>query len=277
MSKSGEKFQDLRRLPPFPAIATKLLRVLSEEDAEVRKIVDLIRADAALSSELLRIVNSPLYGVQAQVSSIHKAVMLLGLETVRQFALTVSMKGFLCGDLRLDVLRGIWRHSLACGTVCEELSRACPTSQGRDDRAYTAGLLHDVGRLGMFVTYTDRYAAIVDERPPRNPLEREREVFGFDHCEAGAWLAQSWGLPEEIRTVIAGHHAPLAGPGFGLTDLVRAGVLVADALGFDPAPPVHAATLPEIRSMLPAAAQYQFDPDPAVMKARITSQLNAFD
>src|SRR5580692_5977224 len=95
MSDADDKYRAVRRLPAFPAIATKLLRVLSHEDANIKDIVDLIRADAALVSELLRIVNSPVYGFSGRISSIQNAVTLLGLQTVKSFALTVTMKGFL--------------------------------------------------------------------------------------------------------------------------------------------------------------------------------------
>ena len=277
MSPSDDKYRGLRRLPPFPAVATKLLRLLSNDDVAVKEIVKLIRADPALASELMRVVNSPLYGFPARISSIQSAVTMLGLQTVRSFALTVSMKGFLHTALRLDLLRRIWRHSLACGILCEELSAACSTSQGGDDRAYTAGLLHDVGRLGLFVAHPRAYAELLTQPLEGDILKREREVFGLDHCEAGAWLAHSWGLPADLETVIAGHHQPPSGTAFDLADLVRIAVLLADAFGFDVLPPAHTYALAEIRSMLPPAGQYRFDPEQEALVARLTDRLDTFD
>jgi HD-like signal output (HDOD) protein len=161
--------------------------------------------------------------------------------------------------------------------ICEELSRACSTSQGGDDRAYTAGLLHNVGRLGLFVAHPRSYGELLTEPADGDILERERKVFGLDHCEAGAWLAHSWGLPGDLESVIAGHHLPPRRDPFELADLVRVAVVLTDMLGFDVTPPTEARTLPEVRSMLPAAAQYRFDPDPEAFTAKITDQLNAFD
>jgi HD-like signal output (HDOD) protein len=277
MNPSDDKYRGLRRLPPFPAVATKLLRLLSSEDVAVKEIVDLIRADPALASELMRVVNSPLYGFPAHISSIQSAVTLLGLQTVRSFALTVSMKGFLHTALRLDLLRRIWRHSLACGILCEEVSAACSTSRGSDDRAYTAGLLHNVGRLGLFVAHPKAYAELLTQPMEGAILERERESFGLDHCEAGAWLAHSWGLPQDLEAVIAGHHQPPSGTSFDLADQVRIAVLLADALGFDVLSPPHPYALTEIRSMLPPAGQYRFDPEPEALIARLTDRLDTFD
>ncbi len=277
MALQDEKYSGLRELPPFPAIATKLLRALSHDNAEFKEIVTLIRADAALSSELLQIVNSPVYGFPSRISSIQNAVTLLGLNRVKCFAVAVSMKGFLHTALRLDLLRLVWRHSLACGLVCEELSAACSSSPSGDDRAYTAGLLHNLGRLGLFVAHPESYTELLTDKETADILAREREAFGVDHCEAGGWLAETWGLPDEIRLAAIGHHQPPRGKGFDLLDLVRVGVLLTEMFGFDVTPPPHAYTMVEIRSLLPEAAQYRFDPDPDAMRARIIERLDTFD
>lgn len=277
MDPSEDKYRGLRRLPPFPAVATELLRLLSDDDVHVRQVVELIRADPALVSEIMRVVNSAIYGFPSRISSVQNAITLLGLQTVRSFALTVSMKGFLHTALRLDLLRRIWRHSLACGMLCEELSTACSAAQAGDDRAYTAGLLHNVGRLGLFVAHPRAYSDLLSQPGEGDLLAREREAFGIDHCEAGAWLAHSWGLPEDLEAVIAGHHEPPSSTAFELADLVRVAVLLTDALGFDVTPMSPPLTLADVRAKLPEAAQYRFDPDPEALTARISDRLNTFD
>jgi HD-like signal output (HDOD) protein len=273
-----DHFRDLEQLPQFPGIATKVLRVLSRDDARVAEIAGLIRADAGLSSELLRIVNSPLYGLQSRMGSIQQALLFLGFDEIRRFVLAVSMRSFFRTAMRLDLLRGMWRHSLACAIVCEELSVACSESEGRDDRAYTTGLLADIGRLGLFVVHPEEYSALLTEPAPEiDLLERERKAFGRDHCEAGAWLAAKWGLPDEVKRVAATHHNPPAATGFDLEKLVQVGVLLTGVLGFDVTAPQRPCTLQDIRALLPHAAQYRFDPDPVTMKARIGDKLDAFD
>jgi len=273
-----DHFRDLQQLPQFPGIATKVMRVLSRDDAGVTEIAGLIRADAALSSELLRIVNSPLYGLQSRISSIQQALMFLGFDEIRRFVLAVSMKAFFRVAMRLDLFRGVWRHSLACAIVCEELSIACSTAEGRDDRAYTTGLLADIGRFGLFVAHPQEYSVLLtDPAPVLAMLERERQAFGVDHCQAGAWLAAKWGLPEEVRRAAATHHNPPDATGFDLEKLVQVGMLLTGILGFDVTAPERPHTLQEIRARLPHAAQYRFDPDPVSMKARIADKLDAFD
>ena len=275
---TADPFRDLEQLPQFPGIATKVLRVLSRDDAGVAEIAGLVRADAALSSEMLRIVNSPLYGMKLRVNSIQQALVVLGFDEIRRFVLAVSMRGFLGASMRLDLLRGIWRHSLACAIVCEELSIACSSSEGRDDRAYTTGLLADIGRLALFVVHPEGYSALLTDADPATAmLERERNAFGLDHCEAGAWLAGKWGLPEEVKRVAATHHNPPDAPEFHLEKLIQVGMLLTGVLGFDVTLPARQYSLQEIRALLPHAAQYRFDPDPVTMKARIAAKLDAFD
>ncbi len=276
MVEGAAKYGDLDHLPQFPAIATKLMRVLSNDDTSMQTIADLVRVDSALSVELLRVVNSPLFGFPTHIGSIQQTLILLGMEAVKRHVLAASMKMFFRCPLRLDLLRGIWRHSVACALVCEELSIACSTAQKPDDGVYTAGLLHDVGRLGLFVSRPRVYAHVL-ETSGAGLREREVQAFGFDHCEAGAWLASKWGLPPEIQYVAAGHHEPLNGEINGTEDIVRIGVLLTDNLGFDVLPPERPYTLQEIRTLLPHSAQYRFDPDERTFKARVTARLNTFD
>jgi HD-like signal output (HDOD) protein len=277
MNPPDDRYRALRRLPPFPSIATKLLHLLEDDNVSVKKIVDLIKADAALTAELLRIVNSPIYGFSTHISSLQTSVAMMGFQTVRSFALTVCMKGFLHTALRIDLLRRIWRHSLACGILCDELSQVCPANMTRDDRAYTAGLLHNIGSLGLFVAHPRTYAELLEGTHGDCLLEKERSVLGIDHCEAGGWLARNWGFPDDLRHVVLTHHdAPRPGV-FETPDLVRVAVLMTDGLGFAFMPRAAEQSFSDLRSLLPHEAQYRFDPEPEALAARITTRLDSFD
>jgi HD-like signal output (HDOD) protein len=277
MLPADDRYRALRRLPPFPAVATKLLGLLADEDVAIKKVVDLIRADAALTAELLRIVNSPIYGFASHIGSLQNAITLLGFQTVRSFALTVSMKGFLHTALRIDLLRSVWRHSLASALLADELSKVCSPNLGREDGAYTAGLLHNIGSLGLFVAHPRTYAEVLEGARGEDLLERERATLGIDHCEAGGWLARNWGFPDELRRVVISHHQPVRENGFELVDLARLAILMADCLGFAFVPPAKEPTLVELRGMLPREAQYRFDPEPEAFVARISARLDSFD
>jgi HD-like signal output (HDOD) protein len=278
MSASNPKYQDLQQLPQFPAIATKVLRVLSHDDITAREIADFIRADAALASGLLSLANSSLYHARSRITGLQQALTMVGLDELKRFVVTFSTKSCFQTAFRLDLLRAIWRHSLACALVCEELSVACSPSQSRGDQAYTAGLLHNIGRLGLFVVHPREYADLLTGAAPgADLLALEQQAFGVDHCEAGRWLAERWGLPEEVRLAAAEHHFPPGTGEFGLQDLVRVAVLLTNTLGFDVTVAREALSMPRIRALLPHVAQYRFDPDPDLMKARIADKLDAYD
>jgi HD-like signal output (HDOD) protein len=280
-SETADKFWALRELPPFPAIATKLLRLFASEEVEIRQVVDLLRADTAFSSELLRVANSPVYGLRAQVSSLHHAAVVLGFDALRSFAMTISMKNFLRPAMRIDILRRVWRHSLACGIICEELAGICWKRGDRSsrDQAYTAGLLHDIGRLALLAKYPQEYAnllAVVVENP-LDLLESERALFDIDHCEAGAWLVKTWRFPAELSGITAEHHV-LPQPGEpDLLNLVRSGVLLSGWLGFDASPVPSACETDELRMLLPEAARAFLGPDIKARRAAIIQKLDSFD
>jgi HD-like signal output (HDOD) protein len=278
MSASNPKFQDLQQLPQFPAIATKVLRVLSHDDTTAREIANYIRADAALASGLLSLANSSLYSGRSHINSLQQALTMVGMDELTRFVVTFSAKSCFQTAMRLDLLRAIWRHSLACALVAEELSVACSPSQSRGDQAYTAGLLHNIGRLGLFVVHPQEYADLLTGAAEgADLLALEREAFGVNHCEAGRWLGERWKLPEEVRLAAAEHHNPLSSGEFTLQDQVRVAVLLTNTLGFDVTRARHPLALQRIRAMLPHVAQYRFDPDPELMKQRINEKLDAYD
>ena len=278
MTATQPKFEALDRLPQFPAIATKVLRALSHTDAGVHEISDYVCADAALASGLLRTVNSAVFGLPSEVRSVQRALMLMGFEAVRRFVLAYSMRAYYLSGVRLDLLRDVWRHSLACALLAEELSAACSSASDPDGACYTAALLHDIGRFGLLAAYPAEYGGLGQE-PARaaDRLELERQALGFDHCETGRWLAKRWDLPECVQLAAATHHSPPRRDPFELPDLVAVAVLLAEWIGLDSPNPGDPGSLNAIRALLPLPAQYRFDPDPAVLKARIHSRLDAFD
>ncbi len=267
----------LRELPAFPSVATKLLQLLSRPDAEVRRLIELLRSDAAFSAEILRRSNSALYGLSAQVSSLQHALVLLGFDQVRALAMSVSMGSYLRPALRIATLRQCWRHSLACALVSEELARA---SYFEEDRAYTAGLLHDIGLLGLMVNYPDEYSnlILVSQEHGFDLRDTERELFEVDHCAAGAWLARRWKFPEEIAEVAGCHHDPPAPGELRLTSLVHWGCLLTSSLGFAVIPgQAYGDSFADIRARLPHILQGRFEGDGEALRDRVARKVNSLE
>jgi len=223
----------LADLPPFPAVALRLLELLSQEDVDVEEVARLIAAEPVFAADVLRVANSALYGRRAQVRSISQAVIVLGLERVRGISLTRAFGIYVLPAMGAEGLRRCWQHSLAGAILADRIAHASGFSR---DVAYTAALLRDLGRLALLVKYPGPYSNLlaVLEQEDMDLLSTERALFDIDHCQAGEWLLRSMSLPGEFREVVTGHHHKIPGRHFGLVDVVRVADRLSEALGFGP-------------------------------------------
>jgi len=219
----------IKNLPPFPAVALQLMGLL-DSDVPVKDVVKLLRMDPALSAEILRVSNSPLYGLSRHVDSVSHAVVVLGGDSVKRLALTVALGRFTQNFMKHRGLRRCWDHSVACALIAEDLAEFAGHSR---DRAYTAGLLHDVGRLALLACYPNEYENLLTVASENDFDFRttEKKLFEIDHCSAGHWLCKSWNLPADMTEAIAGHHEADLAPG-SLTSLVAVSDSLAAALGY---------------------------------------------
>jgi putative nucleotidyltransferase with HDIG domain len=222
----------------------------------------------------LRTANSALFGLLSKVETVKHAVVVMGVDRVRTLTLTVALGSYLRAALRIEVLRRCWRHSLACALLSEELAALCSLPA---DRAFTAGLLHDVGRLGLLVAYPIQYANVllVSEENGFDLLQTERDLFDIDHCEAGRWLMKKWKLPPEFWEVAAHHHHDLLTTRFDLLEVVSLACRLADSLGFEVVKPKQAWTLDQVRATLPEPARIRCNLEPDALRARVSSVLDS--
>ena len=220
----------LRRLPRLSAVAIQL-QLVPHEDLEIDDAAETIRADAALSADVLRLANSPLFGLGQPANSILHAVVLLGLNRIVSFVITAALRSFGNPARGTAALRRCWRHGLACGLICEDLAEIAGLDS---DIAYTAGLLHDIGRSGMLGVWTKRYAGLLDEATPEPLalLASERQELGITHVDAGACLLRDWRLPEVLVEVAQFHHDLTRAGVKDYAGMAHCGCAMADALGF---------------------------------------------
>lgn len=220
----------LEKLPPFPTVALRAMNVLSGTDTSLSELCDLVRADPVFTGEILRIANSPLIAFSKEVTSILQASMLLGFRRLRRIVITVGLRSYMDKSFT-PALRACWCHSVACGTVAERIAR---WNLIDSDFAYTAGIMHDIGRVALVSLRPEEYSAMVERAatdPAWNALESEQEVFGLDHCTAGRLLIKSWKLPEPFLETTCAHHEPLTHQD-DAAEVIRLSCLLADALGF---------------------------------------------
>lgn len=220
----------LRGLPRLSAVAIQL-QLVPHEDLEIDDAAETIRADAALSADVLRLANSPLFGLGQPANSILHAVVLLGLNRIVSFVITAALRSFGNPARGTAALRRCWRHGLACGLICEDLAEIAGLDS---DIAYTAGLLHDIGRSGMLGVWTKRYAKLLDEATPEPLalLASERQELGITHVDAGACLLRDWRLPEVLVEVAQFHHDLTRAGAKDYVGMAHCGCAMADALGF---------------------------------------------
>jgi HD-like signal output (HDOD) protein len=271
---SDKKPWALDDLPPFPLVATRLLEVLSQENAHITGVGRIIAAEPVFASRVLQMANSPLFALQTQVKTISHAIVLLGLDRVKAITVTRALGDFVGPVLKSKSLRACWENSLACALLSEKLARACKMDT---DFAYVSGLLRDIGRLALLVKYPDSYSNLlaVSGEQDFDLIETERELFDIDHCQAGAWLMAKMPFPPELCEVVYKHHQLPTGQ-FRMVHLVRIADMLADALGFAVLTVAHPPTYGEVIQELPEAASLRFTSDPEELKADIGARIKSW-
>ena len=173
MQRSAAAISDsLKKVPPFPPVAVKLLSLLSNPAVDTNEVADLIGSDATFTARLLQRVNSAEFGFISDITNVRRAVALLGLDTTRQITLAHAAAAYAQGGLKTETMRRCWQHTVATAVLAEEIAVACDTFASV---AFTAGIMHDIGRLGLLVAYPEEY-----ERVIRNAAARSLDVLDFE-------------------------------------------------------------------------------------------------
>jgi putative nucleotidyltransferase with HDIG domain len=263
-------------LPPFHPVALRLMRAASSDDVPLTELAAIVRCDTVFAAEILRLANSPLFAFRREIDSILQAVCLLGLERVRGLALTVALRRLLGGVFATEAARVCWRHSLACAMIADELALALMMPS---DTVYTAGLVHDLGRLALLASDPGCYSALLDraEAEPSRLCALEREAFGVDHCEAGATLMEHWNFPPALCEIAAVHHQPVAGGPVGLREIVQLACRTADSLGFQVAGPSPPFNVEDLLQSLPAFAHARIRGGAGEMAMAVAIRINALE
>lgn len=226
-----EKSLDSRELPPFPPVADALIRLSMNDNVGLAEVSEVVSTDAAVSLEVLRVVNTGFVGVRGEVSSVTQAAAILGLKRISSIAGAVAIRGYLGRLWRSAPVRRCWHHNLASALIAEHMARILFLDA---DAAHAAGLLHDVGRFALIVQHEGDYIRLLQHTTASDGDLRSREVemFGIDHSEAGRALLEKLGMPRSVLTVAAEHHDPPHDEGTQMIHLVRGACKMATAMGF---------------------------------------------
>jgi putative nucleotidyltransferase with HDIG domain len=220
----------LRALPSLPQVVLDLQSALAREDVSLDDVADTVSHDQALAAKTLRIANCSFYGVPSRVVSIRQAIGILGLRSVSTLVTAaavsdrfprIACKGFDLGRY--------WRHSVAVALCSREIARRARIDA---DTAFTAGLLHDLGRLALASQSPAALEAAYGRRAEQDGqmLGAERAELGTDHAELGAEVGSRWHFGAAVIEVIRHHHEPAPAPAATVVDVVHVADSIAHAL-----------------------------------------------
>lgn len=205
-----ELIQKVDDIPVLPDIVYRVITLTEDPNSTITDLEQVILQDQSLTARILRLANSAYYGYTRTISTISEAVILLGFSTMRNIVLAATMNKFLVSEVPgygLD--KGeLWRHSQACAITAWHLARRIKMKN--PDKAYTAALLEDIGKVILSVYMKEAYESVLVrlEQEGESFLNVEQEILGFDHAQVGGKIAEKWNLPPDLVETITYHHNP---------------------------------------------------------------------
>lgn len=199
-------------LPSLPAVAIRVIELTQNPDVSLDELAAAIQNDQALATKILRTVNSSFYGIRERVSSIHKALVLLGLRPVKSLALGFSLVSCVAGDEDEFDYVSYWRRGLYTAVAAKSIARAAGLDC--EDEAFLGGMLQDIGMVALFRALGSRYLEVLTRTGGDHRVLLKHELAELDimHPDVGAMLAQRWKLPDILVMPVQYHERPTACP-----------------------------------------------------------------
>jgi putative nucleotidyltransferase with HDIG domain len=203
---------EISHIATLPEVTLKIINLVEDPNSTAQDLNKVITNDPALGARILKVVNSAFYGLPGQIASINRAIVLLGLNAVKNIAIAASLaKLFRGGQIapHFDA-HDLWNHSIAVATATKMIGKQADL--GLADEAFLAGLIHDIG---IMVEIQAKRAGFVEvilkkkDNPELTLRQAETEILGADHQEFGAALCQAWKFPNSFIYVTGHHHNPM--------------------------------------------------------------------
>ena len=225
--KLQEAVGRLQNLPSLPSLYIEINNELMSADSSLARVGDIISRDTGMTAKILQLVNSAFFGFFREISSPAQAVTLLGLDTIKALVTSVHIFSKLkikkIGKIGIEEL---WKHFLTVGLLSRKIAKMEQMDSKAVDKAFMAGMLHDVGKIVLISNLPDEYKKVVAIADGESIAisEAERRVFGPSHAEVGGYLLGLWGLPDSIIEAVFFHHQPTISPEheFGIISTVHA-------------------------------------------------------
>ncbi len=205
LKQASKSIRDLASLPALPDTVSSVQDAMGDLDVSPKQVAGTIVRDPAIAAKVLSVANSAAYGFPSRVDSIDLAVALLGLRETYSIVLSAAVLNLFEVSKHFDY-KAYWEESMSCAAAARIIGAAC--GHDRDPSLFTAGLLHDIGRIALLETVPELYKKVPSDLSGDALIEAEQKAVGIAHTEAGYELAMNWGLPKEIAEPIRHHHDP---------------------------------------------------------------------
>jgi len=215
MPSSGDTYQAVSRfiekMPPVPLVLGKIMEVTAKPDVSATDLGNVISLDPVLTGKVLRLVNSAHSGLPTTVTSIMRAIILLGMNTIKNLAISSAVLGSVGNRSFFKALNAdeFWEHSVGVGITARRLAQRIGISRSQQEEFFVAGLLHDIGKIVLNAALAEPYVRVLKSASEtQEPLHCcEQAEFGLTHCDIGARLAEQWQLPGPLRGALEHHHS----------------------------------------------------------------------
>jgi len=206
---------NIRNLPTPTQVFHQIQKVINDPGVGAGHVAAILAEDPAMSVKVLKLTNSAFYGLAREIESVKQAVVIVGMEAVKNLVLSASVLDMFKADhIDQNYQETFWRHSLAAAFSCRIMARRIKAHGMVDpDAAFSAGLLHDVGKMVVSCFLKDEHEKLVAARAENRTLpdyQLEQQVFGYNHAHIGGVLATQWKLPQKLCDGIMYHHDPAA-------------------------------------------------------------------
>ena len=202
--------QSMEAIQPIPQVALKILRLIDEDEYDIKALAEEIRKDQVISAKTLKLCNSVIFAGSNKIESLDHALIYIGLQMLVKLVISASVDNFFShsGSGYSLCKGGLFHHAIGTAVIAEKLADL--TGRAKPGSAYTAGLLHDIGKVVLDQYVSSAYPLFYRElnEEGNNFSQTEKTILGIDHTEVGSQLAGRWSFPESLTDVIRHHHKP---------------------------------------------------------------------